>query len=290
MQAENETQLRSKDVLLLSMKKDIDWKTDRVKSLETELSESNRKVDLIEKDNLKCKGDLEWARDYCQTVNNKIKELEKQLNQKNSTSPVLPEFKPSNILTPVLSEARLSNSQNAVTEPPITIKCEPTPNITPSTPKQTVYSTSNVSLESISVTNVAPKIKKEKNADPVPSFSSPSCSIQLVPAKAKEPLFSGKRIESQMGRYTVTAATSSPEMVNKVARKSLTSMSGKNLVAEVTRKSLDSPMIVRQVEPVIDLTTDEPIEEMARKGLDSVLAKTLVDMPKKRGRPRKIVK
>ena len=278
------------------MKKDIDWKTEKVRSLENELSESIQKVELTEKDNLKCKGDLEWARNYCQTVNNKIKELEKQLDLTNSTTPVLPEeFKPTNNLPQVLAEL----SQSPAAEPPKTIKCEPTSTITPSTPKQTVSSSNNVSLEPIPVTNVvtpAPKIKKEEAVEPVPPFSLPSCSIHLVTVKARESPFAGKKTESHnMGRYTVTS-TSSPEMASKVARKSLTSMSCKSPVAEMSMKRSDSPipmkwsnspMPVRKIEPIIDLTFDE---EMARKKLDSVPAKTLVEMPRKRGRPKKIVK
>jgi hypothetical protein len=278
--------------LLVSMKKETDWKTERVKSLENELSESIRKTELIEKDNLKFRGDLEWARDYCQTVNNKIKELEKQLNLTNYSTlevthskgltPVLQEVKPTISLTPVLPELRSNDSQIPAIEPQKTIKYEPNTNSTPSTPKQTVSPFNNIALERISsVTKVAtpgPRIKKEETIEPVAApLSLPSCSIHLVP---------GKRIEPKMARYTVTS-TSPLDMT----RKSLTSMSGKSFVAEEPRKSLDSSLPVRKIErPLIDLTIDETVEEMGRKSLESVPAKTLPDVPRKRGRPRKIVK
>ena len=70
------TQLQTRDDLLVSMKKVIALKSARVTKLEADANELVQKAETLEKSNEKYTKDLIWARNYCLKMNDKVKEME----------------------------------------------------------------------------------------------------------------------------------------------------------------------------------------------------------------------
>ena len=70
------THLQTREDLLLSVKKDMSWKSAQITKLEAGINELEQKAEALETNKEKFKKDLIWARNYCLEMNGKVKEME----------------------------------------------------------------------------------------------------------------------------------------------------------------------------------------------------------------------
>jgi exonuclease SbcC len=74
-------QLLSKEDSLESTKKDVFKKANRIRELETQISEFSEKIKSLELERKKSLQDMAWAQNYCFGMDKRIKELESQLQK-----------------------------------------------------------------------------------------------------------------------------------------------------------------------------------------------------------------
>ena len=89
------THLQTREDLLLSVKKDMTWKSAQITKLEGGINELEQKAEALETNKEKFKKDLIWARNYCLEMNGKVKEMESRAtaaaNRKSSSAGVVTE-------------------------------------------------------------------------------------------------------------------------------------------------------------------------------------------------------
>ena len=73
-----DTELKASDAIAATMKNTVDLKTARIAKLEGQMAVLSKKLDEAQQDIARRKKDMAWAKQYCQDLNNKVKDLEKR--------------------------------------------------------------------------------------------------------------------------------------------------------------------------------------------------------------------